>query len=134
MMPYRWTINGATFDDAKPLLVERDERVRLQFVNRSTMFHPMHVHGHTFALTGGGARKDTVTVAQKQTRHRRPRRHQPRPVGDPLPQHLPRRGRHDDQPGVPGMTAARPDRTDRSPTRANPRRGDYLLGCSSRPR
>ncbi|RKF19162.1 hypothetical protein D7I43_32020 [Micromonospora globbae] len=27
MMPYRWTINGATFDQAEPLLVERGERV-----------------------------------------------------------------------------------------------------------
>jgi FtsP/CotA-like multicopper oxidase with cupredoxin domain len=61
MMPYRWTINGATFDRSRPLLVRQGERVRLQFVNRTTMFHPMHVHGHTFALTGGGTRKDTVT-------------------------------------------------------------------------
>ncbi|HET8680700.1 MAG TPA: multicopper oxidase domain-containing protein, partial [Micromonosporaceae bacterium] len=48
-------------------------RVRLRFVNRTTMFHPMHVHGHTFALAGGGAtaaggaRKDTVVVIPKQT-------------------------------------------------------------------
>ena len=35
------------------------------------MFHPMHVHGHTFAVTGAagtsGARKDTVIVTPKQT-------------------------------------------------------------------
>ncbi|MEU7872205.1 multicopper oxidase family protein [Dactylosporangium sp. NPDC049140] len=67
MMPYRWTINGATFDDARPLPVVHGERVRLQFVNRTTMFHPMHVHGHTFALAGGGARKDTVIVRPDQT-------------------------------------------------------------------
>ena len=67
MMPYRWTINGATFEHAKPLLVRRGERVRLQFVNRTTMFHPMHVHGHTFALPGGGARKDTVIVTPNRT-------------------------------------------------------------------
>ena len=67
MMPYRWTINGATFDDAKPLVVRRGERVRLAFQNSTTMFHPMHLHGHTFAVTGGGARKDTVIVAPKQT-------------------------------------------------------------------
>ena len=30
--------------------------------NRSMMFHPMHVHGHTFGLRQGGARKDTVMV------------------------------------------------------------------------
>ncbi|MGE5830091.1 MAG: multicopper oxidase family protein [Micromonosporaceae bacterium] len=67
MMPYRWTINGATFEHAKPLLVRRGERVRLQLVNRTTMFHPMHIHGHTFALAGGGARKDTVIVIPNQT-------------------------------------------------------------------
>ncbi|HET8680450.1 MAG TPA: multicopper oxidase family protein, partial [Micromonosporaceae bacterium] len=72
MMPYRWTINGATFAHAEPLLVRQGERVRLRFVNRTTMFHPMHVHGHTFALAGGGAtaaggaRKDTVVVIPKQ--------------------------------------------------------------------
>jgi FtsP/CotA-like multicopper oxidase with cupredoxin domain len=71
MMPYRWTINGASFHDAEPLLVRHGERVRLQFVNRTTMFHPMHVHGHTFAVTGAtgtpGARKDTVIVTPNQT-------------------------------------------------------------------
>jgi FtsP/CotA-like multicopper oxidase with cupredoxin domain len=67
MMPYRWTINGAGFHDAAPLLVRHGERVRLRFVNRTTMFHPMHVHGHTFAVTGGGARKDTVIVTPNQT-------------------------------------------------------------------
>ena len=31
------------------------------------MFHPMHVHGHTFAVAGAGARKDTVIVLPNQT-------------------------------------------------------------------
>ncbi len=35
--------------------------------NMSDMFHPMHLHGHTFALVDGGARKDTVTVRPMQT-------------------------------------------------------------------
>ena len=38
------------------------ERVRLRFENHSMMFHPMHVHGHTFGSARGGARKDTVIV------------------------------------------------------------------------
>lgn len=62
MAPYRWTINGETFPDAAPLPVTQGERVRLRFENHSMMFHPMHVHGHTFGLTRGGARKDTVIV------------------------------------------------------------------------
>ena len=67
MMPYRWTINGTMFDKADPLLVRQGERVRLEFVNRTTMFHPMHVHGHTFAVAGTGTRKDTVVVLPDQT-------------------------------------------------------------------
>ncbi len=67
MMPYRWTINGNTFADAEPLLVREGERVRLRMVNQTMMFHPMHVHGHTFALRDGGRRKDTVIVAPHQT-------------------------------------------------------------------
>jgi FtsP/CotA-like multicopper oxidase with cupredoxin domain len=31
------------------------------------MFHPMHVHGHTFALHGNGVRKDTVIVRPMQS-------------------------------------------------------------------
>jgi FtsP/CotA-like multicopper oxidase with cupredoxin domain len=67
MAPYRWTLNGKTFPDADPLQVEAGQRVRLRFQNRSMMFHPMHVHGHTFGLVKGGARKDTVIVRPMQT-------------------------------------------------------------------
>jgi FtsP/CotA-like multicopper oxidase with cupredoxin domain len=67
MAPYRWTINGKAFPDADPLRLTQGERVRLRFVNQSMMFHPMHVHGHTFALTHGGARKDTIIVRPMAT-------------------------------------------------------------------
>jgi len=67
MMPYRWTINGHTFHDSSPQLVRQGERVRLRLVNRTAMFHPMHVHGHTFQLVGAGPRKDTVIVKPNQT-------------------------------------------------------------------
>lgn len=67
MMPYRWTINGEAFPDITPLKVSPGERVRLRLRNASTMFHPMHLHGHTFGLVSGGARKDTVIVRPKQT-------------------------------------------------------------------
>jgi len=62
MMPYRWTINGAAFPSHTPLDVAPGERVRLRLRNRSMMFHPMHLHGHSFGLVDGGARKDTVIV------------------------------------------------------------------------
>jgi len=67
MTPYRWTINSKTFPDTDTLPVEEGQRVRLRFQNMSMMFHPMHVHGHTFGLVGGGARKDTVIVRPMQT-------------------------------------------------------------------
>ena len=67
MAPYRWTLNGKAFPDTEPLQVVQGERVRLRFANQSMMFHPMHVHGHTFALAEGGARKDTVIVRPMET-------------------------------------------------------------------
>jgi FtsP/CotA-like multicopper oxidase with cupredoxin domain len=67
MMPYRWTINGTTFPKTRPLEIASGERVRLRLRNRSMMFHPMHLHGHTFGLVGGGARKDTVIVRPMQS-------------------------------------------------------------------
>ena len=66
MAPYRWTINNKTMTEAEALSVVQGERVRLRFVNHSMMFHPMHVHGHTFSLAQGGARKDTVIVRPMQ--------------------------------------------------------------------
>ena len=67
MAPYRWTINGKTFPDTAPLEVSDGERVRLRFQNRTMMFHPMHLHGHTYGLVRGGARKDTTIVRPMQT-------------------------------------------------------------------
>jgi FtsP/CotA-like multicopper oxidase with cupredoxin domain len=51
--------------------VREGERVQLRFHNTMAMFHPMHLHGHTFTVrTGGtspGPRKDTVIVLPNQT-------------------------------------------------------------------
>jgi FtsP/CotA-like multicopper oxidase with cupredoxin domain len=67
MRTYRWTINGHAHHGAAPLPARRGERVRLVFHNRSSMFHPMHLHGHTFQVRRAGERrpgprKDTVVV------------------------------------------------------------------------
>ena len=61
----QWLINGRSYADHEPLEVASGERVRVVLSNQSMMFHPMHVHGHTFALSrpdGTGPRKDTVNV------------------------------------------------------------------------
>jgi len=65
MMDGRWTINGRTFDDTVPLPVRQGQRVRLLLINQSMMFHPVHLHGHSFQVqstTRPGPRKDTVIV------------------------------------------------------------------------
>ena len=63
---YVWTINGKVHGENEPLDVRQGERIRLDFTNSTTMFHPMHLHGHTFqGINAGGApgaRKDTTIV------------------------------------------------------------------------
>ncbi|SFG74948.1 multicopper oxidase family protein [Streptomyces mirabilis] len=71
MMTYNWAINGRRFDMnnpvAHPITVEEGQRVRLDFVNTTTMWHPMHLHGHTYQLGSDGPRKDTTIVLPKKT-------------------------------------------------------------------
>jgi len=65
----QWLINGKTYVDRDPLDVTAGQRVQLDLVNGSMMFHPMHLHGHTFALLQGsrpGLRKDTINVLPMQ--------------------------------------------------------------------
>ncbi|MDF3142090.1 MULTISPECIES: multicopper oxidase family protein [unclassified Streptomyces] len=70
MDKYDWAINGKQFDmsdpTANPLAVEQGERVRLDFVNTTDMWHPMHLHGHTYQLGSTGPRKDTTIVLPKK--------------------------------------------------------------------
>ena len=63
------TTDSALLRDAD-LRVGEGERVRLRFENRSPMFHPMHLHGHTFQLQRSGRagpRKDTAIVRPMAT-------------------------------------------------------------------
>ncbi|MFI6496800.1 multicopper oxidase family protein [Nonomuraea typhae] len=66
MAAYDWAINGRRYDPRDITPIRQGERVRLSFVNRTTMWHPMHLHGHTFALPSG-ARKDTAVVLPGDT-------------------------------------------------------------------
>ncbi|MEU6378738.1 multicopper oxidase family protein [Streptomyces sp. NPDC046909] len=70
MTKYNWAINGEPFDmknpEANPILVEQGGRVRLDFVNDTTMWHPMHLHGHTYQIGAAGPRKDTAIVLPKK--------------------------------------------------------------------
>ncbi|MFJ3169268.1 multicopper oxidase family protein [Streptomyces roseus] len=66
MEKYNWSINGRPFDmadpQANPILIQEGQRVRLDFVNGTDMWHPMHLHGHTYQIGSSGPRKDTTIV------------------------------------------------------------------------
>ncbi|GAA1367343.1 multicopper oxidase family protein [Arthrobacter rhombi] len=71
MAKYDWGINGHRYDMADPYAnafdVTAGERVEVKFVNETEMWHPMHIHGHTFQVGNVGARKDTVIVRPGHT-------------------------------------------------------------------
>jgi len=48
----RWTINGKTYPETPRIRVHRDDVVTVTFTNKTDMDHPMHLHGHTFEVTG----------------------------------------------------------------------------------
>jgi FtsP/CotA-like multicopper oxidase with cupredoxin domain len=65
MQSYNWGINGKRYSPTAPPLaiLTSGQRVRMTYINTTTMWHPMHLHGHAFAVGGpGGPRKDTVIV------------------------------------------------------------------------
>ncbi|MEU0097518.1 multicopper oxidase family protein [Streptomyces sp. NPDC006267] len=64
MAKYDWAFDGKPYEAGQRRPVEAGERVRLVFDNGTAMWHPLHLHGHTFALGGNaaGARKDTAIV------------------------------------------------------------------------
>jgi len=70
MAQYNWTINGEPYDKTTPLHVRQGQRPTIAFDNTTMMYHPMHLHGHTFQLINAdgtlGARKDTVIVLPKK--------------------------------------------------------------------
>ena len=70
MARYDWGINGQSFDMSRPgalqFLIAEGQRVRVIFANTTSMYHPMHIHGHTFQLGPAGPRKDTVIVRPGQ--------------------------------------------------------------------
>ncbi|WP_073947781.1 multicopper oxidase family protein [Streptomyces kebangsaanensis] len=66
---YDWSFDGKPYSVEQRHPVRQGERVRLVFLNHTGMWHPLHLHGHTFALTGpkdAGARKDTAIVLPQQ--------------------------------------------------------------------
>jgi multicopper oxidase len=54
-------INGRSFPLVSPVGVHEGEHLNLHVMNDTMMFHPIHIHGHSFSVAGG-SRKDTVNV------------------------------------------------------------------------
>ena len=63
-----WTINGRSYPDTDPIVVQEGRRYRWVFDNQSADDHPVHLHRHTFEVVGvadrrmSGIRKDVVVV------------------------------------------------------------------------
>lgn len=64
-----WTINSRAFPGVDPMVVRKDDRVRIRIGNLTMTNHPFHIHGHRFEVSGtdGGfippaARWPEVTV------------------------------------------------------------------------
>ncbi len=90
-----WSWNSRIFPGIDPLVVRKDDKVRIRIGNLTMTNHPIHLHGHEFLVTGtdGGptpksARWPEVTtdVAVGQMRADRVRRRRGRRLGLPLPQ------------------------------------------------
>jgi FtsP/CotA-like multicopper oxidase with cupredoxin domain len=71
MMSYDWAINGQPYPNNRPLTISQGQRATLTFTNRTMMWHPMHLHGHTFQIIRPdgslGARKDSTLVLPMRT-------------------------------------------------------------------
>jgi FtsP/CotA-like multicopper oxidase with cupredoxin domain len=70
-----FTLDGKTFPDTPTILVRPGQLVRFHIVNQSGETHPMHLHGHTFAvlsrdghaLSGSPVYLDTVNIQPHET-------------------------------------------------------------------
>ncbi|MYT70745.1 MULTISPECIES: multicopper oxidase family protein [unclassified Streptomyces] len=69
MAAYDWAFDKKPYAADQRHPVRAGERVRLVFANSTSMWHPIHLHGHTFSLANvaGGPRKDTAIVLPNGT-------------------------------------------------------------------
>jgi FtsP/CotA-like multicopper oxidase with cupredoxin domain len=68
-----WSINGESWPNIKPLMLDEGMRYRLRFINATGDQHPIHLHRHSFEVvkigdrTLSGLMKDVVNVMPLQT-------------------------------------------------------------------
>jgi len=60
MERYIWSIDGVTYADADPIVLQYGERIRFKFVNETMMTHPMHLHGMWSILDNGAGQFDPL--------------------------------------------------------------------------
>jgi FtsP/CotA-like multicopper oxidase with cupredoxin domain len=64
----KWTINGKSYPQTDPIIVQANQKYRLRFDNQSDDAHPVHLHRHSFELMKfagqptSGLIKDVVVV------------------------------------------------------------------------
>ncbi len=74
-MGMTYTLNGKVFPDTGMIMVKEGQIIKLHFVNQTSLYHPMHLHGHVFTiltakgrpLTGSPVHQDTVLVPPHAT-------------------------------------------------------------------
>ncbi len=62
-MEFNWLVmNGKAGPAATPLIIRQGDRVRIRMINLGMDHHPIHIHGHTFYVTGteGGRIPETA--------------------------------------------------------------------------
>lgn len=70
-----YTLNGKSFPNTGMIMLKEGQLVRIRLVNQSNFIHPIHIHGHTFAvilhngkpLTGSPVYLDTVNIQPHDT-------------------------------------------------------------------
>ncbi len=70
-----YTINGKVAPYTDMLMVKEGQLVELHIVNTTDLFHPIHIHGHTFTvlsknghpLTGSPVHVDTILIGPHET-------------------------------------------------------------------
>lgn len=70
-----YTINGRTFPNISPFVVNEGDTVKIHIENRTGFIHPMHLHGHSFQVisrdgkpvTGSPIYLDTLEVLPGET-------------------------------------------------------------------
>jgi FtsP/CotA-like multicopper oxidase with cupredoxin domain len=68
-MEYNWlTFNGKSSPASTPLIIRHGDRVRIRLINLGMDHHPIHLHGHQFAITGTeGGRQPKATWGPNNT-------------------------------------------------------------------